>query len=146
MKLIERAKAPVFLIVGLCLFIVAPSHAEAAKDCTASLSEMSWALRDADRLSHLNSDKAGQKLHGVICREAAIVAWFEENSWTHLRTVSPDGEGFGSGSLSYQADRGLVFCLPRRFLFRWLTNGCSAQASVLLFERRITKLIAGPTK
>jgi hypothetical protein len=137
------------LMSGFLLFGPVMSHAEEPTRCTATLSDLSWALDGTEQYSHLNSDQSGGTLHGLACEEDEIIHWFERHSWSLLRRVSVDGvsfgTGFGSGADSYRADRGLVFCLPRKFPFRWRTNGCSAQVSVLLFEGKITHLIAGPT-
>lgn len=137
------------LMSGFLLFGPVMSHAEEPTPCADTLSELSWTLEDTEQYRHLNSNQSGGALHGLACEKVEIIDWFERHSWSLLRSVSVDaasfGTGFGTGADSYQADRGLVFCLPRKFPFRWRTNGCSAQASVLLFEGKITHLIAGPT-
>ncbi len=133
------------LMSGFFLFGPAMSLAEEPTPCTTTLSELSWTLDGTEQYSHLNSDQSGGALHGLACEEDEIIYWFERHSWSLLRRVSVDGVSFGTGADSYRADRGLVFCLPRKFPFRWRTNGCSAQVSVLLFEGKITHLIAGPT-
>ena len=145
MKRFELSRLLVFLFASVCQSALAPVYASEGRNCTETLSELSWTLREGGAYSELNSDQSGKALHGLQCSEAQIVAWFEENSWVHLKTVSPSGESFGSGARRYKADRGLVFCLPRRFPFKWLTNGCFAQASVSLFDGKITNLTAGPS-
>ncbi|WP_417244904.1 hypothetical protein [Celeribacter sp.] len=133
------------LMSGFFLFGPAMSLAEEPTPCADTLSELSWTLENTEQYRHLNSDQSGDALHGLACEEDEIIHWFERHSWSFLRSVSVDGASFGTGADSYQADRGLVFCLPRKFPFRWRTNACSAQVSVLLFEGKITHLIAGPT-
>ena len=133
------------LMSGFLLFGPVMSHAEEPTPCIATLSVLSWALDGTEQYSHLNSNQSGDALHGVGCKKDEVIDWFERHSWSLLRRVSVDGPSFGTGADSYQADRGLVFCLPRKFPFRWRTNGCVAQVSVLLFEGKITHLIAGPT-
>ena len=135
----------VVLISGFFQGVPVIAQATEQRPCRAALSDFSWMLEGDGQYFHLNSDRSGKKLHGLTCREADIVDWFEGNSWTHLKTASPDGTSFGHGARRYQADRILVFCLPRRFPFRWRTNGCFAQASVSLFDGRITNLTAGPS-
>ncbi len=133
------------LMSGFLLFGPVMTHAEEPTPCADTLSELSWALENTEQYNHLNSDQSGDALHGLACEEDEIIHWFERHSWSLLPGISVDGASFGTGADSYQADRGLVFCLPRKFPFRWRTNGCSAQVSVLLFEGKITHLIAGPT-
>lgn len=132
----------------LCLLwlgVPAVSYGAEQAGCAISLSKLSWVLQKGGPYDQLNSDKSGAELHGVKCDEAEIINWFEANAWRHQKSVSPKGASFGGGSQEYRADRGVVFCLPRRFLFRLLTGGCSAQVSVLLFQGKITHLTAGPT-
>ncbi|WP_066607856.1 hypothetical protein [Celeribacter halophilus] len=133
------------LLSGVLLIGPVISLAAEPTPCADTLSELSWALEDTEQYIHLNSDRSGDALHGVGCKEDEVIDWFERHSWSLLRRVSVDGPSFGTGADSYRADRGLVFCLPRKFPFRWRTNGCVAQISVLLFEGKITHLIAGPT-
>ena len=133
------------LLAGLWLCV--PDISDAAEQglCDTSLSNLSWTLQQDGQYGHLNSDRSGKELHGVSCREADIIDWFQANGWEHRTSVSPQGALFGHGLESYPADRGLVFCLPRSFLLRWRTNGCLAQVGVLLFQGKITRLTAGPT-
>lgn len=144
MKHFKLSKLVIFLLAGLSLSPPALSQEASERLCAASLSDLSWVLHDEGQYPRLNSDRSGKALHGLQCREVEIIAWFRANAWTYRKSVSPSGEVFGHGARSYRADRSLVFCLPRRFPFRWLTNGCIAQASVSLFDGQITQLTAGP--
>lgn len=141
----KRTRLTAVLMAGF--YLIFPVLAFAAENtmCRETLSELSWALGGTNQLSELNSDRSGKKWHGAQCTEAEIVDWFKSNSWSHLKTVSLSGAVFGSGERQYRADRGLVFCLPRQVLLRWVTNGCSAQASVMVFDGRITQVTAGPS-
>lgn len=120
-------------------------QAVADGDCDATLSALNWILVD-DAYSALSWDRSGAVLSGMACSETTIIDWFKASDWRLSKAVDFSGDRYGSGDASYRADRGLVFCLPRTWFARWRTGGCSASASVLMFEGKITWATAGPTK
>ena len=120
--------------------------ADVERDCKSSLSAMAWVFQKDRHDYPLKSENAGGALHGLECDEVEIIAWFEENSWTLLRTRSASGEWSGYGSRRFRIDRGLVFCRPQPYYLGWLNGGCRGQTAVSMFEGRITQIHSGPTK
>lgn len=151
-RFVRILKVPAHLGRSLCLHIIASlwfvgaaQQVAAENDCKVHLTALNWALVDGP-YSELGWDRSGAALSGVACDETTINNWFEASGWRLTKAVSLTGGRYGSGTDSYLADRGLVYCLPRALLMRWRTGGCSASASVLMFEGKITWVTAGPTK
>lgn len=145
-------KVPAYLGRSLSQYIIASlwlvgaaQQAAAEKDCEAHLSALNWALVDG-AYSELGWDRSGAALSGLACDEPTLTNWFETSGWKLTKAVDLTGGRYGSAADGYRADRGLVYCLPRALLMRWRTGGCSASASVLMFEGKITWVTAGPTK
>lgn len=146
MNFSDLSKLLYAMIYGSFLSFSNLAHAEVERDCKTSLSALSWAVEDDRHHYALRTEVAGGALHGLRCGEEEIIAWFEENSWTFLRSGPGDGSWAGYGARRYRTDRYLVFCRPQPFLLGWLKGGCRDRASVTMFEGRITQIFSGPTK
>jgi hypothetical protein len=131
-------------VVAILMFAL--PHIARAQNCEKAFADLRWTLVESDSSWQLASDHAGVVLVDKECDEEFIKEWFATAGWSLSRELTQQADNigpFGATDRSYLADRILIFCLPRGWLWRWVTNGCSAGVNVNLFQGRITDVSAG---
>ncbi|MEP6017114.1 MAG: hypothetical protein ABJ251_01370 [Paracoccaceae bacterium] len=136
-------------LAAWCIFLSLPNAAQAedTRECRAALDAFSWVFNEEEAFYNLHSKDLGHSLHGVKCSQEELIQWLEENGWTHTETHSRSEVGWsGWGEWRRRSDGSVSFCKVRPFLTRWLTDGCSGQIVILMFEGRIAFIHAGKGK
>jgi hypothetical protein len=117
-----------------------------AEDCQDHFNDLLWTVQEPHSAWELNSKRKGEVFLGTSCDPAFIKSWFATAGWRLVaeETRKPEDSGpFGHGTQSYLQDRVLVFCLPREWPWRWVTEGCSMGVDISLYEGRITHVSTG---
>ncbi|MEP6265707.1 MAG: hypothetical protein ABJ139_00015 [Paracoccaceae bacterium] len=131
-----------------CIFLSFPNVAQAedTRECRAALDALSWVFDEEDTFYNLHSPDHGHLLHGVKCSQEELIQWLEEHEWTLTGTSSHAASWSGWGEWRRRSDGSVRFCKVRPFFTRWLTDGCSGQIAILMFEGRIAFIHAGKGK
>jgi hypothetical protein len=119
------------------------AQAAKAEDCRDLFADLRWTLTEVDSFWQLASDHAGTVLLGTTCDPVFIKSWFSTAGWTLKLDEQNEPEEFGPPDGLFWQDKVLIFCLPRQWPWRWVTDGCSAGVNVSLSNGRITHISAG---
>ncbi|MEO9821131.1 MAG: hypothetical protein ABJQ34_20970 [Paracoccaceae bacterium] len=135
-------------LAAWCIFLSFPNVAQAedTRECRAALDAFSWVFDEEGSFYKLDSTHLGRPLHDVKCSQEELIQWLEENEWTHTETISRAADWFGVGDGRFQSDSAVLFCKVRPFLTRWLTDGCSGNIFISMFEGRISFIHVGKGK
>jgi hypothetical protein len=127
------------------VFLLGIAQSASADECQTTLAALRWTLTEPDSSWQLDSRRAGEALLGKVCDPEFLKSWFSTAGWTLLGDSTREPAQFGPTVRSYWEDRGLAFCLPREWPWRWMSNPCSSTVGISMFEGRITFVSAGAT-